>query len=176
MACLFLIAIMTNYRRLKWLKTIQIYYLIVSYVRGLTWVSLSWHQGVDRAAFPSGGSRENLFLAFSSLRGFPHSLVHCPLPPSSKPATLHLSDHSTVVSPADLRESCQLLKIHLKICVIRLGPLGQSGKISPSQGQQSPLLPCKVIKSQTIGSRVWTSSGAITLPTTDRFVRLPSKC
>lgn len=91
-----------HYNKPKWLNTTQIY-LPVLYVRSLTRVLLSKIKVLTGlCAEPSAGSREHLWLAFSISTGFPHSLAHCPLPPSSKPATLHLSDHSSVViSPSD---------------------------------------------------------------------------
>lgn len=56
--------------------------------------------------------------------------------------------------------------------MIRLGPLGWSGIISPRQRRQTPFLPCKV--TQTPGLRVWTSLGAVIPPTTHGSARTPS--
>lgn len=63
-------------------------------------------------------------------RGHLHSLAHGPLPLSSKPATLHLSDHSRVTSPYDHhRKGSPLFRIH----VIRLGAPKQSKILLPSR-------------------------------------------
>lgn len=60
------------------------------------------------------------FLPHPASRGHLHSSAHGPLPLTSKPATLHLSDHSSpVTSPSDQhRKGSPLFRTR----VMRLGP------------------------------------------------------
>lgn len=78
------------------------YYLTNLEVRTPTQVSQDYSKVISGATFLPGGSRgESIALLFPSSRGSPHPWLW-PLSPILKPATLHLSDLSSLVmSPFD---------------------------------------------------------------------------
>lgn len=61
--------------------------------------------------FSRGPRSKSVSSTFLASRGCPCSLVHRPLPPSSKPVTLYLSDHSfVVISPDYSQDSSSIFK------------------------------------------------------------------
>lgn len=94
-----LIASLTNYHKLKWLKTVQTYHLIALCVRSLMCAYWAAIKVCWQGCVPFWGLLGRICsLPFPVLEA-----SHIP-PPSSKPAILHLSDHSTVLFPAGRRQ------------------------------------------------------------------------
>lgn len=94
----FLLLLGTNYYKRSGLK--QHKCIILPFWRPEVGYSYCWGKiSVSRAAFPSGSSRgDSVSLPLPASRGRLHSLAQGPLPPSWKPATLPLSDLSSIVT------------------------------------------------------------------------------
>ena len=92
----------------QWLKTVQIYNLIVLYVRSSTWVTvgeIKASKGLDSFLETL---MENVSPVFTNCQRPSHTLAHGPFPLSSKPVsvgqvfTLHDSDFQTHISYVSL--------------------------------------------------------------------------